>query len=151
VIDMISEHRARPLKFSHLARWSARLAGHPGTFLLAVGTVVAWAITGPLFHFSDTWQLAINTSTTIITFLMVFLLQNSQNRDNIAIHLKLDELIRSIHAAQNSVLSLDELDEDELNQLLQKYRQLGEAARAKAEARRLGPGSRSPSNHADPA
>ena len=121
-----------PSPFSRFARWSARVAGHPGTFLVALLTIVTWAITGPYFHFSNAWQLVINTGTTIVTFLMVFLIQNSQNRDTIAMQVKLDELVRAIHAAQNSVLNLEELEEHELEKLLQKYQQLGSQARAKA-------------------
>ena len=117
------------LRFSQLARWAARFAGHPGSFLLAVCVVAFWGLTGPLFDFSDTWQLVINTGTTIITFLMVFLLQNSQNRDTIAIQVKLDELIRAIKAARNTVLNLEELEEDELEVLLKRYQRLGSAAR----------------------
>jgi low affinity Fe/Cu permease len=120
--------------FSRLARSAARVAGHPGVFSLAVVTVLVWIATGPFFNFSDTWQLVINTGTTIITFLMVFLIQNSQNRDTMAIHLKLDELVRAIHAAQNSMLNLDDLEEKELEVLLQRYERLGQKARAKAAA-----------------
>ncbi|HEY3969529.1 MAG TPA: low affinity iron permease family protein [Planctomycetaceae bacterium] len=122
------------LRFFHLARGTARIAGHPAVFVLAVGTVIVWVLTGPFFQFSDTWQLVINTGTTVVTFLMVFLIQNSQNRDSIAIHLKLDELVRSTRAAQNTMLNLDELDEKELDLLLEKYRQLGKDAQIHVEA-----------------
>ncbi len=122
------------LRFFHLARWAARIAGHPVVFVLAIGTVIVWVLTGPFFQFSDTWQLVINTGTTVVTFLMVFLIQNSQNRDSIAIHLKLDELVRAIRAARNTMLNLDELDEEELELLLQKYRQLGKDARTRLDA-----------------
>ncbi len=122
-----------PSRFSRLARWSARVAGHPGAFLLAVLTIVIWGVAGPWFNFSDTWQLVINTGTTIVTFLMVFLIQNSQNRDTIAMQLKLDELIRAVRAARNSVLNLEELEEQELRSLLSKYQRLGSEAREKAE------------------
>ena len=81
--------------YSHIANWAARLSGRPATFVLAVSVILIWIITGPLFHFSDTWQLVINTATTIITFLMVFLIQNTQNRDTEAMQVKLDELIRA--------------------------------------------------------
>jgi low affinity Fe/Cu permease len=121
-----------PSQFSKLARWAARVAGHPGAFFLALLVIVLWAASGPYFHFSDTWQLVINTGTTIVTFLMVFLIQNSQNRDTIAMQVKLDELVRAVHAAQNSVLNLEDLDEDELETLLVKYQKLGAEARARA-------------------
>ncbi len=123
------------MKFSRLARWASRVAGQPAAFLVALCTVAIWALTGPLFQFSDTWQLVINTGTTVVTFLMVFLIQHSQNRDTMAIHLKLDELVRAIHAAQNTVLNLDELEEEELSLLLQKYQQMGKEARLKADAK----------------
>ena len=126
-----------PSYFSRFARWSARLAGHPVAFLLAVLVVVVWAATGPYFRFSDTWQLVINTGTTIVTFLMVFLIQSSQNRDTIAMQVKLDELVRAIRAAQNSVLNLEELEEHELERLLLKYQKLGTKAR-EAEIRKGG-------------
>jgi low affinity Fe/Cu permease len=122
------------IRFSHVARWAAHVAGHPLAFVAAAGAVLFWGLTGPLFGFSDTWQLVINTATTIITFLMVFLLQNSQNRDTAAMQLKLDELVRAIKAAQNTVLNLEDLDDDELEALLKKYRQLAVNAREKLEA-----------------
>ena len=122
----------RPSMFSRFARWAARVAGHSIAFLLALLVIVLWVASGPFFHFSDTWQLVINTATTIITFLMVFLIQNSQNRDTIAMQVKLDELVRAIRAAQNSVLDLEELEEGELETLLLKYRKLGTEARKKA-------------------
>ena len=99
------------------------------TFMIAVGIILIWAITGPLFHFSDTWQLVINTSTTIITFLMVFLIQNTQNRDTEALQIKLDELIRAMEGAQNVVLDLEELDDEELENFRKDYLKLAEAAR----------------------
>jgi low affinity Fe/Cu permease len=118
-------------RFSQLARTAVRIAGHPIAFALALGTVAVWLVTGPLFGFSDTWQLVINTATTIVTFLMVFLLQNSQNRDTVAMQLKLDELVRSIKAARNTVLNLEELEEHELERLLKKYQKIGSDARRK--------------------
>jgi low affinity Fe/Cu permease len=118
-------------RFSQLARTAARIAGHPIAFLVAVCVILAWAITGPLFGFNDTWQLVINTATTIVTFLMVFLIQNSQNRDTVAMQLKLDELVRSIKAARNTVLNLEELEEHELERLLKKYQKIGSDARRK--------------------
>jgi low affinity Fe/Cu permease len=105
-------------KFSH--RTSA-LVGSPWAFILAISTIIVWAITGPLFQFSDTWQLVINTSTTIVTFLMVFLIQNTQNRDAKAIHLKLDEIIRSIEAARNTMVDLEDLSDEELDKLQEEF------------------------------
>jgi low affinity Fe/Cu permease len=125
-----------PSQFSRLARWAARVAGHPVAFLLALLIIVLWAASGPFFQFSDTWQLVINTGTTIITFLMVFLIQSSQNRDTIAMQVKLDELVRAVHAARNSVLSLEDLDEEELQTLLLTYQKLGAEARARAVSKR---------------
>ena len=116
--------------FARFAKWTARTSGHPGTFGLAVAVILLWAVTGPLFHFSDTWQLVINTATTVITFLMVFLIQNTQNRDAIAMQLKLDELIRAMRGAKNSVLSLEEMTEEELEQLKAHYYELAERAQA---------------------
>ena|SRR5579872_19421 len=116
-------------RFSDLARGAAILTGHPGTFLLAVFILVIWGLTGPFFGFSDTWQLVINTGTSVITFLMVFLIQSSQNRDTIAINVKLDELIRAIKAARNSVIDLENMDEAELKILLAKYQTLARADR----------------------
>lgn len=126
------------LSFSRFARWAARVTGQPVVFVIAVGTVVLWAATGPFFAYSDTWQLVINTGTTVVTFLMVFLIQNSQNRDTIAVHLKLDELVRAIDAAGNSVLNLDELDEEQLDTLLKRYQRLGQEAQSDAATRRPG-------------
>jgi low affinity Fe/Cu permease len=116
--------------FSRFAKWTARTSGHPTTFGLALAVILLWAITGPIFHFSDTWQLVINTATTVITFLMVFLIQNTQNRDGAAVQLKLDELIRAMKGAQNSVLSLEEMSEEELERLKAQYYQLAEQAQA---------------------
>jgi low affinity Fe/Cu permease len=108
-----------------VAHWT----GHPLTFLVAVLIIVVWAITGPLFRFSDTWQLVINTGTTIITFLMVFIIQNTQNRDSAAIQIKLDELIRAVEGAHNSLLNLEELEDDELETLRRRYISLAEKAK----------------------
>ncbi len=115
--------------FSRFANWTARATGHPMAFALAAGVVLAWLVTGPIFGFSDTWQLVINTGTTIVTFLMVFLIQNTQNRDGAALQLKLDEIIRSIEGAHNAVLDLEELPEDELAKFREQYEQLARAAR----------------------
>src|SRR6187455_1270808 len=100
--------------FRKFAHKTSTIVGSPWSFIVAVGIIVVWAVTGPLFHFSDTWQLVINTSTTIVTFLMVFLIQNTQNRDAKAIHLKLDELIRCIKGARNTLIDLEEMSEEEL-------------------------------------
>jgi low affinity Fe/Cu permease len=97
--------------------------------MLAVAVIVVWAITGPIFVFSDTWQLIINTGTTIVTFLMVFLIQNTQNRDSEAMQVKLDELIRAITGAQNVLLDLEELDDEELDSIREEYLELAERAR----------------------
>jgi low affinity Fe/Cu permease len=118
--------------FTRFANQAARATGHPWAFMLAVIVVAVWGITGPLFKFSDTWQLVINTGTTIITFLMVFLIQNTQNRDSAAIHLKLDELIRSHEEAHNAVLDLEQGDEEILGKLRESYGRL--AAKARREA-----------------
>jgi low affinity Fe/Cu permease len=116
-------------RFSYLARRLAILSGRPSTFLVALAAVLIWAGTGPLFGYSDTWQLIINTSTTIITFLMVFLIQNTQNRDTEAIQIKLDELIRATQGAHNALLALEHLEDDELDRYLRHYSQLAAGAR----------------------
>ena len=103
--------------FSRAAHWIAEQCGHAGVFIIAVAIIVVWAATGPIFGYSDTWQLIINTGTTIITFLMVFLIQNTQNRDTAAIQLKLDELIRANQNARNAMLCLEDLTEDELKRV----------------------------------
>jgi len=115
--------------FSRFAKKTARASGRPSAFGLAVVVILVWAVTGPLFHFSDTWQLVINTGTTIITFLMVFLIQCTQNRDSEAMQVKLDELIRAIKGAHNALLDLEELEEDELDRIRDKYTKLAEEAR----------------------
>jgi low affinity Fe/Cu permease len=118
-----------PSFFNRFAKWTSRVAGKPVTFALAIAVVIAWAVTGPIFGFSDSWQLVINTGTTIITFLMVFLLQNTQYRDSEAIQIKLDELIRSIEGAHNALLELEELDQKDLDRIKTEYRKLAEKAR----------------------
>jgi len=119
--------------YSDLARTAARFCGRPRVFLVAVLVIIVWLITGPVFHYSDTWQLVINTGTTIITFLMVFLIQNTQNRDTEAIQLKLDELIRATNGAHNALLDLEELAEENLEDFRRKYLALAKAARAELE------------------
>ena len=110
--------------FSRFAKWTSSKLGHPLAFFIAVLIIVVWALAGPIFHFSDTWQLVINTGTTIITFLMVFLIQNTQNRDAKVIHLKLDELIRVIEKARNHLVDLEDLSEDELDRLQKEFEKL---------------------------
>jgi low affinity Fe/Cu permease len=112
--------------FSHFARWTERQAGRAHTFAAAFGTIVVWAVTGPMFGFSDTWQLVINTGTTIITFLMVFLIQHSQNRDTQAIQIKLDELIRVNKQAHNNLMNLEDMSEHELEALKKAFTRLAE-------------------------
>jgi low affinity Fe/Cu permease len=123
----------RPTKstswFTHLTKLTSRDSGRPITFMVALGIVLIWAETGPLFRFSDTWQLVINTGTTIVTFLMVFLIQSTQNRDSEAMQVKLDEIIRSIHGAKNELLDLEELEEKELDAIRDSYEALAREAR----------------------
>ena len=115
--------------YARISKSIARVTGRPGTFVLAVSVIVLWVVTGPLFGFSDTWQLVINTGTTIVTFLMVFLIQNTQNRDTTAIQLKLDELIRATSGAHNALLDLEELDEAALEDFRGRFEALARAAR----------------------
>lgn len=115
--------------FTRFAKWIAYKTGHPGMFLSAVGVVLLWAVTGPLFGFSDTWQLVINTGTTIVTFLMVFLIQHRQNRDTVALQLKLDELIRAVKGARNELLGAEEMEDKDLESLKSEFVDLAEKAR----------------------
>jgi low affinity Fe/Cu permease len=117
--------------FTRFAKWTAKVAGRPVAFNVAVAIIVVWALTGPLFGFSDTWQLIINTGTTIVTFLMVFLIQSTQNRDSEAIQVKLDELIRLSKGGHNALLDLEELEEEELDAIRKEYCRIAEEARAK--------------------
>ena len=110
--------------FRHFAHRNADTVGSPWAFFLAIVVVVAWALTGPMFHYSDTWQLIINTGTTILTFLMVFLIQNTQNRDAKALHLKLDELIRAVQGARTRLVHLEDLSDEELSDLQTQFKQL---------------------------
>jgi len=131
----------RPTKttswFTRLTKVTARAAGRPATFLLAAAVILVWAALGPSFEFSDTWQLVINTGTTIVTFLMVFLIQSTQNRDTEAIQVKLDELIRAVGHARNELLDLEELEEKDLDDLKQTFIDLAKKARnERVEARR---------------
>jgi low affinity Fe/Cu permease len=112
--------------FSRFTKAAARAAGHQATFLAALLLILAWAAAGPLFKFSDTWQLTINTGTTIITFLMVFVIQNTQSRDTEAIHIKLDELLRANPKAANALMDLEDLPEEELHRMLQGYERLAQ-------------------------
>ena len=122
--------------FSHFAARAAQLAGKPVTFLIAVAVVLGWAISGPFFGFSDTWQLVINTSTTIITFLMVFLIQNTQNRDTLALQLKLAELIIAMHGAKNNIATAEDLCEEDLERLHEAYRKRAEETLGHLERKR---------------
>jgi len=117
--------------FTRFAKWTAKIAGRPAAFVAAVAIIVLWAISGPLFGFSDTWQLVINTGTTIVTFLMVFLIQSTQNRDSEALQVKLDELIRLSKGGHNALLDLEELEEEELDAIRQEYCRIAEEARAR--------------------
>ena len=115
------------VKFSQKVSY---IAGHPSAFAIALGIVLIWAVTGPIFGFNDTWQLVINTATTIITFIMVFLIQNTQNRDTAAMQIKLDELIRATSGAHNALLDLEELEEHELEAFRSRYEKLAEQSRS---------------------
>jgi len=119
------------MAYGEVAKRISRWCGRPGTFLLAIGIILVWLVTGPIFGYSDTWQLVINTGTTVVTFLMVFLIQNTQNRDTAAIQLKLDELIRSTQGAHNALLDLEELDDKLLEAFRNRYEALARDARAR--------------------
>jgi low affinity Fe/Cu permease len=115
--------------FTEFSKWIAEAAGHPISFSFALLSIIVWGATGPLFGYSDTWQLVINTGTTIVTFLMVFLIQKTQNRDTQAMHLKLDELIRVTEGARNMMLDLEHMDDENLQRLRDIYERLGSQAR----------------------
>jgi low affinity Fe/Cu permease len=121
--------------FTRFAKWISRTSGHPGTFGLALAVILIWAVSGPIFHFSDTWQLVINTGTTVVTFLMVFLIQNTQNRDGAAMQIKLDELIRAVKGAHNELVDLEDLSDQELEEMKAHYTRLAERARQKLQKR----------------
>jgi low affinity Fe/Cu permease len=127
-------------RFTRLTKWTAHFCGQPITFSLALAIIVGWALLGPYFGFSDTWQLVINTGTTIVTFLMVFLIQSTQNRDTESIQVKLDELIRAVGHARNELLDLEELEECDLDDLKQTFIELAKKARRE----RLQPRASSP-------
>jgi low affinity Fe/Cu permease len=112
--------------FRKFSQKTSELVGSPGAFFASVLLLVIWAVLGPVFHYSDTWQLVINTITTVITFLIVFLIQNSQNREAKALHLKLDELIRSIKTARNSMVDLEDLSDDELDHLQKQFKRISD-------------------------
>jgi len=130
-----------PGRFQRLAHAVSSVAGNGFAFGLAVVVIAGWALTGPVFGFSDTWQLVINTSTTIVTFLMVFLIQNTQNRESAAIQIKLDELIRATRGAHNALLDLEELEDQELLKVRRMYRELAVRARANVEGGRADTGT----------
>ncbi len=115
--------------FNRFAKGASRATGQPMAFLLAFLIIIAWGVTGPLFRFSDTWQLVINTSTTIVTFLMVFLIQNSQNRESEAVQIKLDELIRATQGAHTVLLDLEEMDDEQLAELKKRYHNIATTSR----------------------
>ena len=128
---------AQQSAFTRLAKKASTFTGRPSCFALALGIIVVWAITGPLVGFSDTWQLVINTGTTIITFLMVFLIQSTQNRDTEAMQIKLDELIRVSRRADDALLDLEELEEAELDALRARYEDMARQARDARDGRRM--------------
>jgi low affinity Fe/Cu permease len=119
------------LWFVRFAQWVSHVTGRPIAFFLAVAIILVWAVTGPLFGFSDTWQLVINTGTTIVTFLMVFVIQNTQNRDTAAMHIKIDELIRVTQKARNVLLDLEEVDDKTLDALREDYEALARKAKSR--------------------
>jgi low affinity Fe/Cu permease len=129
--EQVTINRAPSLRFGRFASQTARLVGQPYMFLTAVVLLVVWASSGPFFGFSDTWQLVINTSTTIVTFLVVFLIQNTQNRDAKAIHLKLDELIRSHTPARDDMIDIEKLSDEELEELERRYAAICEANKSR--------------------
>lgn len=132
--------------FRRLAQSVSLWCGSAWAFLLAAAIVVVWLVTGPIFHFSDTWQLVINTGTTIVTFLMVFLIQNTQNRDATAIHLKLDELIRAVKGARNDLVDLEELTDEEIEELREEFRACAQRAKERRKTRDAAAADATPQN-----
>ena len=132
--EEVTQTKTLRLMFSRFASRIARMVGHPYMFLVAVALLIVWAVSGPFFRYSDTWQLIINTSTTIVTFLVVFLIQNTQNRDAKALHLKLDELIRSHVPAHNDMIDIENLSDEELEELEKRYAALCEEHRNRRES-----------------
>ena len=135
---------AKPGWFARFAHHVSHVTGRPIAFILAVAAILIWSLTGPLFGYSDTWQLVINTATTIITFLMVFVIQNTQNRDTVAMQIKLDELIHVTRRASNTLLNLEELDDRELEALRQDYERLAQEIPRHLERRRVKSTEKSP-------
>ena len=131
-----TKRQRKPSTFARFAKRAARWTGTSAAFLAAVAIVIAWLATGPLFHFSDTWQLVINTGTTIVTFLMVFLIQNSQNRDSLAFQVKLDELIIKLHGAGNEIAGAEDLCDEDLEALHEAYKKRAAHAHETLEKRR---------------
>lgn len=129
----VSQERVPAMKdlFHIIAQKTSEIAGSAGAFVVAIAVILAWAVTGPIFGYSDTWQLAINTGTTIVTFLIVFLIQNTQNRDAKAMHLKLDELIRATKNARNRLVDLEDLSEDEIKELELEFQKIHKRSEAK--------------------
>lgn len=137
--------------FYQLAKGAAKAVGQPAASVLAVLIIAVWLLTGPLFGFSDTWQLVINTGTSVITFLMVFLIQNSQNRDTAALHVKLDELIRATHGASNALMAMEDSTDDELEALKEQYSELARAAGTAAHTHENEPTMRPVAGEGEPA
>lgn len=131
--------------YGHFTKSFAKVTGKSATFILCIGLILVWLLSGPFFNFSDTWQLAINTSTTIITFIMVFVIQNTQNRDTEAMQVKLDELIRVTQGAHNALLDLEELEEGQIDQFRNRYGVLAKQARARLKKGELD--TDTPDNH----
>src|SRR5262245_50321391 len=133
IVEEVNRMGTTGALFHKFAKWIANVTGSPGAFVLAVAAIVIWGFTGPLFSYSDSWQLIINTGTTIVTFLMVFLIQKTQTRDTQELHLKLDELIRATKGARNVLLDLETLDDKQIERLRAVYERLGQKARRKDE------------------
>jgi low affinity Fe/Cu permease len=130
------DHGSAPTLFARLANATSRWSGKPATFLLAFATVIAWAVTGPIFHYSDTWQLVINTGTTIVTFLMVFLIQNTQNRDTLALQIKLSELIVALKEADDAIAYIEDASDEELERHHKKYKEIAKSGTLTSDERR---------------